>query len=231
MSEERPEVFTESERLILRRPRPDDLEPMIESWADPQMNRFTPARPDYRAFIERLIADMQAKGPGETEPGGPWYQFVIERREDGILLGDLGAGFWVPGERQVELGYRIRPAFQRRGYAREAAAALIDYLVREHGIHRFVGVAASANRASTALLRDLGFRQEGHFKQSFYCHGEWLDDDYFALLASEWQGAQDGSAERRSAILKVAGSRAGGGTWKKSVMSSISARSTNRSTE
>lgn len=179
-------IFTESERLILRRPRPEDLEPMIESWADPLMNRFTPERPDYRAFIERLIADMQAKSPGETDPGGPWYQFVVERREDRALIGDLGVGFWIPGERQVELGYRIRPAFHRMGYAREAVAALIDYLIRSHGIHRFVGIAASPNEASKAVLRDLGFRHEGHFRKSFFCHGEWLDDDYFALLAEEW---------------------------------------------
>jgi RimJ/RimL family protein N-acetyltransferase len=179
-------IFTESERLILRRPRPEDLEPMIESWADPEMSRFIPKRPDYRVFIETLIRDMQEKRPGDTDPGGPWYQFVIERREDGALIGDLGAGFWVPGERQVELGYRVRPAFHRMGYAREAVAALIDYLIRAHDVHRFVGIAASPNEASKAVLRDLGFRHEGHFKRSFFCDGEWLDDDYFALLAEEW---------------------------------------------
>lgn len=179
-------IFTETERLILRRPRPEDVEPMIESWADPLMNRFTPERPDYRAFIEGLVRDMQAKSPGDTEPGGPWYQFVIERREDKALIGDLGVGFWIPGEHQVELGYRIRPAFHRMGYAREAVAGLIDYLVREHRIHRFVAIAASPNHASIGVLRDLGFRQEGHFKKSFFCHGEWLNDDYYALLAEEW---------------------------------------------
>ena len=37
-----------------------------------------------------------------------------------------------------------------------------------------------------ALLRSLGFRREGRFRQSFWCNGRWLDDDYYALLASEW---------------------------------------------
>lgn len=179
-------IFTESERLILRRPRSDDLEPMIESWSDPLMTRFMPERDDYPGFVAQLIADMQAKSPGDTDPGGPWYQFVIERREDRALIGDLGAGFWVPGERQVELGYRIRPAFHRMGYAREAVAALIDYLIRAHEIHRFVGIAAAPNDASKSLLTDLGFRHEGHFRESFRCNGEWLDDDYYALLAEEW---------------------------------------------
>ena len=86
----------------------------------------------------------------------------------------------------MELGYRILPEHQRRGYAREAVAALIGYLIEAHAIHRFVGVAASLNTASCTLLRSLGFRKEGHFRESFLCHGEWLDDDYYALLASEW---------------------------------------------
>jgi hypothetical protein len=94
-----------------------------------------------------MIEDMQVKSPGDQGPGGPWYQYIVERREDGVMVGDLGAGFGVPGERQVELGYRIHPAFHRRGYAREAAAALISHLIARHEIHRFVGIAASANRA------------------------------------------------------------------------------------
>lgn len=181
-------IFATSARLLLRRARADDLDPLVFSWSDPEMNRWTPERPDVRAFLAQMIADMQAKRPGDTDPGGPWYQFIVERREDGALVGDLGAGFGVPGERQVELGYRILPAFQGKGYAKEAVAALIDFLIEHHAVHRFVGVAASANEASKAVLRALGFRHEGHFRESFLCRGEWIDDDYFALLASEWRG-------------------------------------------
>ena len=181
-------IFTATDRLILRRPRGEDLEPLIASWSDPQMTRHTEIRPNLRAFLTKLIADMQAKEPGELEPGGPWFQFVAERREDGALVADLGIGFGIPGHAQVELGYRVLPAHQRRGYGREAVAGIISFLIERHGIHRFVAVAATENAASVALLRSLGFRQEGHFRQSFLCHGEWIDDAYFALLASEWAG-------------------------------------------
>ena len=139
-----------------------------------------------RGFLTQMVADMQAKRPGEMEPGGPWYQFIIERREDGLAIGDVGVGFDIPGERQVELGYRVVTDHQRQGYAREAVAAIVDYLIESHAVHRFVAVAAVPNVASTALLRSLGFRKEGVFLQSFLCDGEWLDDEYYALLAREW---------------------------------------------
>jgi RimJ/RimL family protein N-acetyltransferase len=185
-------IFAQSERLLLRRARDDDLEPLIETWSDPVITRYTSRRSDVRGFLTQMVADMQAKLPGEIEPGGPWYQFIIERREDGLAIGDVGVGFDIPGERQVELGYRLKLDCQRRGYAREAVAAIIDYLIESHAIHRFVAVAAVPNVASIALLRSLGFRREGVFRQSFLCDGEWLDDEYHALLASEW-------AERRNA--------------------------------
>lgn len=181
-------IFAASDRLILRRPRDSDLEPLLPGWSEPEMVRFTGLRDDPRAFVASFIADTQSRSPGETEPGGSWYQLVIERREDEMVLGDLGVGFGVPGEHQVELGWRILPPVQCRGYAREAVAASIKWLIEAHRIHRFVGVAASANIASIALLRSLGFRLEGQFRESFLCNGRWLDDSYFALLASEWAG-------------------------------------------
>ncbi|HEX8442498.1 MAG TPA: GNAT family protein [Allosphingosinicella sp.] len=179
-------IFATSERLILRRAREEDLEPLLVSWSEPAMTRYTGVKPDVRGFLTGMIADMQVKAPGETDPGGPWYQFIVERRSDGAMVGDLGVGFGLPGERQVELGYRIHPAHHRQGYGREAVTAIIDWLIDAHSIHRFVGVAAAENAASIALLRALGFRQEGYFRQSFWCNRAWLDDCYFAVLASEW---------------------------------------------
>ena len=178
-------IFARSERLLLRRPCEEDFESFLRSWDDPDMTRYTGRRPNVAEFIAGLIAEMQAKEPGDVEPQ-PWFQMTMERRDDGVVVGDVGIGFGVPGERQVELGYRVHPDHQRRGFAREALAAAIDYLIEHHAVHRFVGIAATPNEASKAVLRALGFRHEGHFRQSFWCNGEWLDDDYFALLASEW---------------------------------------------
>jgi RimJ/RimL family protein N-acetyltransferase len=183
-------IFVETERLVLRRPRDSDLDALTPAWADPEMTRYTEPKDDPRGFLVQLIADMQVKQSAETEPGGPWYQFILQRRADGAVVGDIGVGFGVPGERQVELGYRILPNHQRMGFAREALSALIPWLIDAHDIHRFVAVAAVENTASIALLRSLGFRQEGHFRESFLRDGQWLDDIYFALLAREWRGGR-----------------------------------------
>src|SRR3546814_13208849 len=132
-----------------------------------------------------MIADMQRKNPGDTEPGGPWYQYVVERAADGVLVGDVGVGFGVPGERQVELGYRILPAHHRKGYAREAVGAILAHLVADHGIHRFAAVAATAIEPVTAPLRSLRFCKEGHFHESTLCQCVLPDYAYYALHPRE----------------------------------------------
>ncbi len=178
-------IFAETERLILRTPETRDFNSFLRSWDDPEMTRYTGRRDNVGAFIAALIAEMQAKQPGDTGANGPWYQNTIERRDDGNVVGDIGIGFGVPGERQVEIGYRIHPDHQRRGYAKEAVAGIIDHLIDAHAIHRFIGVAAAANAGSIAVLTAHGFRREGHFRESFLCDGTWIDDYYFALLAEE----------------------------------------------
>jgi RimJ/RimL family protein N-acetyltransferase len=157
-------IFAETERLILRRAREEDLDALLPSWSDPEMTRYTEVKADAGTFLRRMIADMQVEQPGDSDPGGPWYQFIVERRSDCRIIGDLGAGFGMPGERQVELGYRIHSDHQRQGFTREAVGALVGCLVAEHEIHRFIAVVASANAASISVLRSLGFRQEGHFQ-------------------------------------------------------------------
>src|SRR3546814_6046474 len=89
-------IFARTDRLILRKAREEDVEPLLLSWSDPDMTRYTGLRPNIRQFLAGMIADMQRKNPGDTEPGGPWYQYVVERAADGVLVGDVGVGFGVP---------------------------------------------------------------------------------------------------------------------------------------
>jgi [ribosomal protein S5]-alanine N-acetyltransferase len=61
----------------------------------------------------------------------------------------------------VELGYSIFAPYRRRGYAREAAQALMDWAHRKHGISRFVVSISPQNAPSLALARGFGFERIG----------------------------------------------------------------------
>jgi RimJ/RimL family protein N-acetyltransferase len=98
----------------------------------------------------------------------PWLLRAIGLRHTGTMVGHIGfharpgADYLrelAPGG--VEFGYTIFAPFRRRGYAREACRALMDWARREHGVTRFVVSIGPTNVASIALAQQLGFRRIG----------------------------------------------------------------------
>lgn len=102
-----------------------------------------------------------------------WYQqhqeryghtfWVVERKSDKALLGFCGIiRVWErtsPLDGELEIGWRIRADKWRRGYAYEAAAAVIDWAEWELSGERLYARVHKANIASQNLARKLGMRR------------------------------------------------------------------------
>jgi RimJ/RimL family protein N-acetyltransferase len=170
-------------RLRLDRLCADDAQDLFACRADPAVARFQGWRPasvgEARAFI-----DAQA----EPAPG-LWFQRAIRLRDGRALIGDLGVCLpATPGD-SVEFGISLAPAHQGHGYAREALRALLHQGFDVLGWRRVHASVDPRNEACIGLLQALGMRQEAHFRESLWLHGEWVDDMVFAMLAREWQAA------------------------------------------
>jgi RimJ/RimL family protein N-acetyltransferase len=61
----------------------------------------------------------------------------------------------------VEFGFTVFEPFRRRGFAREASLALMDWACTEHGVKSFVVSISPDNAPSLGLARSLGFLQIG----------------------------------------------------------------------
>jgi RimJ/RimL family protein N-acetyltransferase len=88
-----------------------------------------------------------------------WYFVLV----DGAARTVIGNGGFKgkPRDGTVEIGYSIIPEFQRRGYATEAAQALVDWAFRHNDVARVVAETLLGSGASQALLGKLGFRRTG----------------------------------------------------------------------
>lgn len=115
---------------------------------------------EHDASFLRLRRDQMLREPERQEWG------VRAVLLDAAMIGH--AGFHGPpgvngpkAEDAVELGYTIFEPWRGRGYATEAARALMRWARDTHGIRRFIASVAPGNEPSLAIVRKLGFVQTG----------------------------------------------------------------------
>jgi len=180
------ENFTDlmAERVVLRRFRLDDLDAFLAYRSSPQVARFQGWDAPFPAGeAKRLIRQMTTDQP---DTPGEWFQFAVMLRSTGELIGDCAVRPDETDERQAEIGFTVAPGYQGRGYATEAADALLGYLFGARGKHRVMAFCDARNAASASVLAKLGMRCEGHLRESTWAKGEWTDDLVFGILDREW---------------------------------------------
>ena len=87
---------------------------------------------------------------------------------------------------KTEIGYWVRTSETGKGYATEAAGAMLAFAFSELKLHRVHGDCDDRNIASARVMEKLGMRREAHFIQNVWIKDEWKDSLNFAMLDHEW---------------------------------------------
>ena len=172
-----------TERLLLRPVKLDDAEAIFNYRSDSIENK-------YQGWVPKTINDVydfvKNKVSSTIDLTGTWYQFIIIKKEQNELIGDIGIHFLDSDKKQVEIGCTLDKNYQGKGYAAEALMETINYLFDELSKHRIVTSIDPGNIKSIGLVERLGFRKEAHFKESILINGKWVDDLVYAILKDEW---------------------------------------------
>ena len=144
-------------RLSLRPVAREHLDDLARLKADPRVFSFmlhgvrSPERT--REELEDDIEFWLVRGYGT------WSVF---ERDTGEFLGVCGF-MERPDGRGVALRFALWPECRGKGYAREAAAAALEF-GRRAGLRRIIAVARETNTASRAVLSDIGMTEAGEFR-------------------------------------------------------------------
>jgi RimJ/RimL family protein N-acetyltransferase len=180
----RPGYPVRTERLLLRPLAMSDADALLAYRGRDDVSRYVPFEPMSRDDIVERIAGRWART--ELTDEGQSLTLGAQLAETGELAGDVVL-FWHSREHAGgELGYVFSPALAGRGYATEAAGAMLRLGFSELGLHRIVARIDERNEPSLRLARRLGMRQEARLVRNERFKGEWSTEVDFAMLAEEW---------------------------------------------
>ncbi len=149
------QTHLETERLILRRFTPDDVDLLVELDSDPEVMRYlNGGSPTPREVIEREALPRFLRFNDRANGVGYWA--AIERAS-GSFLGRVFLRIMDLDHPEVlDLGYRLRQAAWGQGYATEASRALLRQVFADPGIQRITAAALAGNIASRRVMEKAG---------------------------------------------------------------------------
>jgi len=146
-----------SERLILRRFRPEDREPFAALNADPRVMQHFP-KPLTRHESDQLIVEDEAHF--DAHGFGFW---AVEVKDRAPFIGFLGLArprYETPFTPCVEIGWRLAREHWSQGYAAEGARLALAYGFDALGLDEIVSFTVAANTRSWAVMERLGMQRD-----------------------------------------------------------------------
>lgn len=159
----------ETSRLILRRPVPEDVGPLAEMNADPEVMKYigdgrVRTFQQTAAGIQRAISDWDEHGYG---------LFSMNRRDTGDYVGwvTLAEPAFLPEVLPaVEIGWRLAPRHWGQGFATEGAREVLRFGFESCGLDEIVSIRHIENGASRRVMEKLGLHFD--FETAVPAHGQ-----------------------------------------------------------
>ena len=178
----------QTERLVLRAFDAEADVDAVHAYASREdVCRYIPWTPRTR---DEVAAWLPRRVPTTITQEGAGASLAMTLRATGELVGDVIMIWRSEADRTAEIGYVVHPDHAGRGYASEAARALLDVAFDDLGLHRVVARIDERNPASGAVLRRVGMRQEAVLVENEWFKGTWSTEVDFAILDREWREQQ-----------------------------------------
>lgn len=112
-----------------------------------------------RDFLGAASADFMVKLRAATDPD-PWnFGFAILHKIDNRMIGFCSFTGPPNPDGVVEIAYGIAPDYQRKGFATEAAAALVEFATQSGQVRTVIAHTLAEINPSTSVLEKCGFKK------------------------------------------------------------------------
>ncbi|WP_395694358.1 GNAT family N-acetyltransferase [Nocardioides sp.] len=170
-------------RLRLRPVTADDAGALFALQSDAHVLRYWDSPP----WADPARADRFVAVSHQLAEEGTGVRLAVDRLADSAFVGWCSLTRWQPVHRSAALGYCYAEVAWGRGYATEAADALLRWAFDSWDLNRVQAETDTRNGASARVLEKLGFVREGTLREDCVVDGEVSDSWVFGLLRRDWR--------------------------------------------
>ena len=176
----------ETDRLLLRPWKDEDLDAYAGMCADPEVMRYMPGvmtREQAAEQISRFARHLEERGYG---------YWAAEDKASGALAGRIGLLYkedWPEGPHKTDVGWLLDRSYWGRGLATEGARASLRHGFEGLGIERIISITLPDNVASRRVMEKLEMAYRGEAR--------WRGFDlvWYSLDHRDWEANQEPRAE------------------------------------
>ncbi len=195
---ELPQPLLETSRLRLRRFTLTDAADVQHLADDPDVASTTSRMPHpyENGMAESWISTHEARYRAGEEA-----VFAVARKDNGSLIGAIRLKL-VLDQARAEMGYWIGKSYWGRGYATEAAWAVIQYGFEQLDLIAIGAHHMSRNPASGRVMQKIGMAHVRHLPQFIEKNGVREDVEAYEIMRHDYRGSDGSLAERPAGILE-----------------------------
>ncbi|MEA4831065.1 MAG: GNAT family N-acetyltransferase [Oscillospiraceae bacterium] len=180
-------IFTDipvldTDRLILRKISVTDAADMYEYSKNPNVTRYLTWSPhEDEEYTRRYIKYLQGQ-----YMSGEFYDWGLELKENGKMIGTCGFTSINERDRSAEVGYVINESYWHKGYATEALKKVIAFGFDHMLLKRIEAKHIEGNDMSASVMKKCGMKLDGILRDSMYIKGEYKTIHVYSIIREEY---------------------------------------------
>ena len=170
-----------TERLKLRAYKLDNWERVHIYGSNPDFSKYELRGPNSVEDTRKFVADMVEQSKSNSRYK---FDFAICLKEKDLLIGGCGIRRETEISHVANLGWAINPEFQSKGFATEAATALINFGFEELELAVIYATCDTRNNPSFKVMEKIGMKKVGFIKGTKEIKGHVRDSFRYEILAN-----------------------------------------------
>lgn len=184
-----PEYLIQTQRLGLRQWLPTDREPFIAMNADPEVMEHFP-EPYSEEKTDKMLSHTRLHF---AQYGYGWW--AVDHLKDNTFIGAIGlnnVGYKLPFTPCVEIAWRLRKEYWKKGLATEGATAALFYAFQVLKLPELVSFTSTPNQGSRKIMQKLGMTRKKDFNHPMVEKGHPLEKHVLYKITREEYLKQQG---------------------------------------